>query len=178
MHARDWRESELRTFAERHVLSLCWTERLGYGINSHSMAALFDSDVICGNMAANRKYGMTSRWKKKFGTRTRRAGFSPFVLRRSTTEETVDKSNLGPLFPSSARSLQQHGNKQRNGKAGFNYFSQNKKKRHRGSTVGRQNWILTRQESPQISDANFKIRDRILYRSEKETITMWFSIKL
>lgn len=56
---------------ERRVLSLCWTERLGYGINSHSMAALFDSDVICGNMAANRKYGMTSRGGRKSSERER-----------------------------------------------------------------------------------------------------------
>lgn len=130
--------------------------RIVYGINSHSMAALFDIGVICGNMAANRKYGMTSRRKKKFGTRARRAGFSPFVLRRSTTEETMDKSNLGPLFPSSStRSFQQRGNEERNGKASFNYFSQNKEKK---DTVGCEDWILTRQESPQTSDANFRPR--------------------
>lgn len=84
------------------------------------------------------KYGMTSRRRKKFGMRARRAGFSPFVLRRSTTEETVDKSNLGPLFPSSTRSLQQRGDEERNGKAGFNYFLQNKEKRNIGGySVGR-----------------------------------------
>lgn len=74
----------------------CWA-KIGrvFGINSPSMAALFDVGVICENMAANRRYRMTSRWKKKFGTKARGVDFYPFVLRRSATEETVGKSNLG-----------------------------------------------------------------------------------
>lgn len=72
----------------------CWTGiGKGVDINSPSMAALFDVGVICGNMAASRSHGMTSR--KKFGTSARGTGFYPFVLRRSATEETVGKSNLG-----------------------------------------------------------------------------------
>lgn len=74
------------------------------------MAALFDVGVICENMAANRRYRMTSMWKKKFGTKARGVDFYPFVLRRSATEETVGKSNLGfalSLLSSFARSPQQ-----------------------------------------------------------------------
>lgn len=57
------------------------------------MAALFDVGVICGNMAASHRHGMTSRWKKKFETSARGAGFYPFALRRPA-EEMVGKSNL------------------------------------------------------------------------------------
>lgn len=100
------------------------------------MAALFDVGVICGNMAANRRYRMTSRRKKKFGTEARGVGFYPFVLRRSV-EETVGKSNLGfapslrVLCPVSAATA----NEEQNGKAGFNYFSRNKKKKEIKDTL-------------------------------------------
>lgn len=55
---------------------VCWPE-IGrvFGINSPSMAALFDVGVICGNMAANRRHRMTSRRKKKFGTKSAWGGF-------------------------------------------------------------------------------------------------------
>lgn len=122
----------------RRVLSLVGP-KLGRAlrINSPSMAALFDIGVICGNMAASRRYGMTSCPKEKVGNaRARaRAAFYPFVLRRSAAEETVGKSNLsfrGPSFPPRRRSsyvrpflsgLRSHSNEERNGKAGFNYFS-------------------------------------------------------
>lgn len=48
----------------------CWN-KIGRvcGINSPSMAALFDIDVICGNMTANRRYEMTSWRRKKFSER-------------------------------------------------------------------------------------------------------------
>ena len=91
------RKGELRTYIEKvpACFIACWA-KIGriFGINSPSMAALFDVGVICENMAANRKYGMTSSWKKNFGTKTRGVGFYPFMLRRSATEETVGKSNL------------------------------------------------------------------------------------
>lgn len=119
----------------------CWAE-IGrvFGINSPSMAALFDVGVICGNMAANRRYRMTSRRKKKFGTeargRVRAEGGSGLLSVRVTTlaatvEETVGKSNLGfapsprVLCPVSAATA----NEEQNGKAGFNYFSRNRKKK-------------------------------------------------
>lgn len=82
MYERDWRESELRTFVERHVLSLCWIEKLGYGINSHSMAALFDIGVICGNMAANRKVRNDIEEEEKVRYESAKGGF--FSVRVTT----------------------------------------------------------------------------------------------
>lgn len=81
----------------RRVLSLVGP-KLGrvLRINSPSMAALFDIGVICGNMAASRRYGMTSCPEEKVrNARARaRAAFYPFMLRRPAAEETVGKSNL------------------------------------------------------------------------------------
>lgn len=86
----------------------CWSE-IGRvcGINSPSMAALFDIGVICGNMTANRRYEMTS-WRRKKFQNGEGQSFYPFVLRRSATKETVGKSNLAsrPLLSFSSRSPQ------------------------------------------------------------------------
>lgn len=122
----------------------CWAE-IGrvFGINSPSMAGLFDVGVICGNMAANRRYRMTSRRKKKFGTKARGVGFYPSVLRRSATEETVGKSNLGftpslrVLCPVSAATA----TRSKTAKLALITFREIKKK-DRGYALGCEDWIL------------------------------------
>lgn len=89
------------------------------------------SGVICGNMAASRRHGMTSGWKKKFWTSARGAGFYPFVLRRSATEETRWVNRISAwhslsLRPPSLLAPCGRSDEERNGKAGFNYFPRNK----------------------------------------------------
>lgn len=158
----------------------CWAE-IGrvFGINSPSMAGLFDVGVICGNMAANRRYRMTSRRKKKFGTKARGVGFYPSVLRRSATEETVGKSNLGfapslrVLCPVSAATVTRS-------KAGFNYFSRNKKKRSGiRFRLRRLNFNAShRQESPQTSDSNSRSRYNTLLLIDTKTATCGFNRKI
>lgn len=79
----------------------CWTE-IGrvFGINSPSMAALFDIDVICGEYGGEPKVrNDIGGGRKSSGAREReRSGsfFFLFVRVMSLTEETVaGKSNLG-----------------------------------------------------------------------------------
>jgi len=158
-----WLARDCVTYIER--VSPCfivyWAE-IGrvFGINSPSMAALFDIGVICGNMAANRRYRMTSRRKKKFRTRKRGVGFYPFVLRRSATEETVGKSNLSfapslrVLCPISAATAT------RNKTAKPALITFHKIKKDRGYALGCEDWILMHRtgekaRKPQITVEHF-----------------------
>lgn len=153
-----------------------------FSINSPSMAALFDIGVICGNMAANRRYRMTSRWKKKFGTRKRGVGFYPFVLRRSATEETVGKSNLS--FASSLRVLcpisAATATRSKTVKPALITFHEIKK--DRGYALGCEDWILMHRTGEKARKPRILILDhsRILYclYTQKLPATIWFNIKI